>query len=63
MEKGVEKDQMENLQILISSEKPVDYWCRKLDCGKNDLMHALSTVGSSYTIVDYFLVLNRKKNS
>lgn len=49
-------------RISISKDTPIEYWCHLLHCEKQDLLHAISVIGSSLNAVDSFLVLNRKKH-
>ncbi len=51
------------VRIIITDEKPVEYWCGLLNCEKQDLLHALTVISDSYIIVDYYLTLNRKKKN
>lgn len=52
----------EQTRIIISNETPIEYWCKLLNCEKQDLLQAISVIGNSLTVVDSYLFLNRKKN-
>lgn len=49
--------------IYFTVETPLSYWCELLNCEKADLLHAIYTIGFSYSQVDSFLILNRKKKN
>ena len=56
------KDQVnEPMRIRLSAETPLQYWCNLMDCEEKDLLQAIGIIGDSVPIVDYYLVLNRKK--
>jgi len=55
------KDKNSPDKIVFSAEKSFKYWCELLNCEKDDLLHAMRTIGNSYDAVDSFLILNRKK--
>lgn len=56
-------DKEKTQYIVLTDERPLEYWCRLLECENEDLLHALGTIGYSYAYVDLFLQLNRKKKS
>ncbi len=49
--------------IVFSEETTLEEWCRILNCEPQDLLYAMSVIGSSFPVVDLFLTLNRKKKT
>jgi hypothetical protein len=41
----------------------LNYWCKVLECEKEDLVSAMQRIGNSAKMVDDFLVLNRRKKT
>lgn len=55
--------QQQPISIQIDTKDDLVYWCGQLCCTKIDLMDAITKVGTSYTSVDAYLEMNRKKIS
>jgi hypothetical protein len=50
-------------KIVFTVETSIKYWCKMLNCEREDLLYAIRAIGNSYEAVDSFLILNRKKKS
>ncbi|MDQ3109385.1 MAG: DUF3606 domain-containing protein [Bacteroidota bacterium] len=49
--------------INIGDAGEINYWCKVLQCEKEDLLGATQRIGNSAKMVDDFLVLNRRKKT
>lgn len=61
--KDLDNDHLNGKTIKIDNAKEIDYWCKLLQCEKEDLMNTIQRIGNSAKMVDDFLVLNRRKKT
>lgn len=54
-------DELTGMWVNIDHDREISYWCAKLKCEPEDLIHAVLKIGRSAKMVDDFLFLNRKK--
>lgn len=64
----MEKEQQHNnnstekkMVVNITKTEDFTYWCDMLECKKEDLIAAITSVGNSYNCINYFLEMNKKK--
>jgi hypothetical protein len=56
-------DHLSGKVINIGDAGEIKYWCKVLQCEKEDLVSAMQRIGNSAKMVDDFLVLNRRKKT
>ena len=56
-------DHLSGKVINMGDAQEMTYWCKVLECEKEDLVSAMQRIGNSAKMVDDFLVLNRRKKT
>lgn len=63
MERSVIEHEARPQNITHNGKPSLEEWSMILNCEKDDLLKAMSIMGSSVRAVDDYLVLNRRKKS
>jgi len=62
MEKELTEPEWINNIIRLDNNVEIAFWCKVLNCTKENLIFAISRIGHSPKRVNYFLQLNRLQN-
>jgi hypothetical protein len=61
MENIIKKIESDKKIIDLEDNSEIEFWCKQLNCTKENLKYAVSRIGHSPIKINYFLELNRLK--